>query len=66
MKKKKAGVRKLRCLGSLRSILSVGEVKGALYSLFHYTSANAFTNIVSGNAIWLSRIDQMNDLTESF
>lgn len=66
MEKRKAGVRKLCSFSSLRSALRVDEVKGALYSLFHYTNANAFANIISGNAIWLSRIDQMNDLTESF
>ena len=66
MEKKKAGVRKLRSLSYLKSILGIDEVKGALYSLFHYTNAESFGKIVSGNAIWLSRIDQMNDLTESF
>ena len=66
MKKRKAGVRKLRSLSYLKSILGIDDVKGALYSLFHYTSAESFGKIVSGNAIWLSRIDQMNDLTENF
>jgi hypothetical protein len=66
LEKKKAGVRKLRSISSLKSILSIDEIKGALYSLFHYTNTEAFTKIVSGNAIWLSRIDQMNDLTEVF
>lgn len=66
MKKRKAGVRKLRSLSYLKSILGIDEVKGALYSLFHYTNAESFGKIVSGNAIWLSRIDQMNDLTENF
>jgi hypothetical protein len=66
MEKKKAGVRKLRSLSYLKSILGIDEVKGALYSLFHYTNAESFGKIVSGNAIWLSRIDQMNDLTEVF
>jgi hypothetical protein len=66
MEKKKAGVRKLRSLSYLKSILGIDDVKGALYSLFHYTNAESFGKIVSGNAIWLSRIDQMNDLTESF
>ena len=66
LEKKKAGVRKLRSISSLKSILSIDKIQGALYSLFHYTNTEAFTKIVSGNAIWLSRIDQMNDLTESF
>ena len=66
MEKKKAGVRRLRSISSLKSILSIDKIQGALYSLFHYTNTEAFTKIVLGNAIWLSRIDQMNDLTESF
>ena len=63
---KKAGVRTLRTANQLLSALVIPKAKGALYSLFHYTSVESFTHIIEGNGIRLSRMDQMNDGTEKF
>ena len=66
VKSKKAGVKKIRSDNELRRALSIFEVKGALYSLFHYTNTKALAKIVAGKGIRLSRMDQMNDGTEQF
>jgi len=42
------------------------DLHGALYSLFHHTNIDAFSKIVTGGNVWLSRIDKMNDGTEVF
>ena len=65
-KSKKAGVKTLRSDSELRNALSISKVKGALYSLFHYTNTEALGKIVAGKGIRLSRMDRMNDGTERF
>ena len=42
------------------------DLRGALYSLFHHTNIDAFSKIVTGGNVWMSRIDKMNDETEVF
>lgn len=42
------------------------DLRGALYSLFHHTNIEAFSRIVTGGNVWMSRIDKMNDGTEVF
>lgn len=53
-------------INRLKKRLEINEVRGALYSLFHYTNTQSLAKIVSGNSIRLSRMDQMNDGTERF
>ena len=51
---KKDGIRTIHDVAELMSKLTITEVKGALYSLFHHTRTEVFVSMVKGGSIWMS------------